>query len=155
MSLKIKLKPHDKIIVNGAVIAADDKPAVITFLNNARILRQDDILLDSQIRDAMVADDGNYYNDSWLYYLIQLIYIDPENSAEVQPQLESTVTLLCNEYPEKMDEINEILELMVQGHFFKALKACKKTFPDCLAPKGKMSPPLESDTHHAESSTAI
>ena len=154
MSLKIKLKPHDKIIVNGAVIAADDKPAVITFLNNARILRQDDILLDSQIHEAMEAD-GGYYNDSWLYYLIQLIYIDPENSAEVQPQLEPTVTLLCGEYPDKMDQINEILELMVQGHFFKALKACKKTFPDCLMPKRNVKANPESDTYHGETSTAV
>ncbi|MBL6931049.1 MAG: hypothetical protein ISR46_06060 [Rhodospirillales bacterium] len=154
MSLKIKLKPHDKIIVNGAVIAADDKPVVITFLNNARILRQDDILLDNQIRDAMDAD-GGFYNDSWLYYLIQLIYIDPENSAEVQPQLEATVTLLCGEYPEKADEINEILALMAQGHFFRALKACKKTFPDCLDPKRKLKKNPESDNYHAETSTAV
>lgn len=154
MSLKIKLKPHDKIIVNGAVLSADDKPIVITFLNNARILRQDDILLDSQIHDAMKVD-GGYYNDSWLYYLIQLIYIDPENSAEVQPQLEATVTLLCNEYPQKADNINEILALMAEGHFFKALKACKKTFPDCLAPKGKLKKNPESNLHHAETRSAI
>jgi len=154
MSLKIKLKPHDKIIVNGAVISADDKPIVITFLNNARILRQDDILLDSQIRDAMEAD-GGFYNDSWLYYLIQLIYIEPENSAQVQPQLEATVTLLCNEYPEKAANINEILALMAEGHFFKALKACRKTFPDCLAPKGKMKNYPESDLDHAETRPTI
>jgi flagellar biosynthesis repressor protein FlbT len=154
MSLKIKLKPHDKIIVNGAVIAADEKPVVITFLNNARILRQDDILLDSQIHEAMKAD-GGYYNDSWLYYLIQLIYIEPENSAEIQDQLEATIKLLCGEYPEKTDDINEILALMAEGHFFKALKACKKTFPDCLAPKGKILKNPESDTHNGETSTAI
>jgi flagellar protein FlbT len=154
MSLKIKLKLHDKIIVNGAVLSAEDKPVTITFLNNARILRQDDILLDSQIRDAMKAD-GGFYNDSWLYYLIQLIYIEPENSTDVQPQLETTVTLLCNEYPEKADDINDILVLMAEGHFFKALKACKKTFPDCLAPKRRMNKYPESDIQHAETRPTI
>ena len=148
MSLKIKLKAHDKIIVNGAVIATGDKPAEILFLNQARILRQDDILLDSQIRDAM--SEGNYLNDSWLYYLIQLIYIDPENAGNLQQQLTDTVTLLRNEYPEKNQAINEILSLMADGQLFRALKACKKAFPNCLAPKtgakkedAKMNVPMQ------------
>ena len=133
MSLKIKLKAHDKIIVNGAVLATGDKPAEILFLNQARILRQDDILLDSQIREAM--SEGNYLNDSWLYYLIQLIYIEPENAGNMQEQLTDTVTLLRKEYPEKNQAINEILSLMADSQLFRALKACKKTFPNCLAPK--------------------
>lgn len=133
MSLKIKLKAHDKIIVNGAVIAAGDRPAEILFLNQARILRQDDILLDSQIRDAM--GEADYLNDSWLYYLIQLIYIDPENAGNVQDQLADTVLLLRQEFPEKNEAINGILSLMADGRLFRALKACKKAFPNCLDPK--------------------
>jgi len=135
VSLKIKLKAHDKIIVNGAVIAASDKPAEILFLNQARILRQDDVLLENQIRDAM--SEGNYLNDSWLYYLIQLIYIDPENSGSVQGQLTDTVTLLRKEFPEKNEAINEILSLMADGQLFRAMKVCKKAFPNCLDPQKK------------------
>ena len=133
MSLKIKLKAHDKIIVNGAVIAASDRPAEILFLNQARVLRQDDVLLESQIRDAMT--DTNFLNDSWLYYLIQLIYIDPENSANVQDQLTDTISLLRKEFPEKNETINELLSLMADGQLFRALKACKKAFPNCLDPQ--------------------
>ncbi len=79
--------------------------------------------------------EDNYLNDSWLYYLIQLIYIEPENAGNLQEQLTVTVTLLRKEYPEKNQAINEILSLMADGQLFRALKACKKAFPNCLAPK--------------------
>ena len=134
MALKIKLKANERIIVNGAVIVARKKPIELIFLNRARILREDDILVEEHIRDA-ITYNGWYRNDSWFYYLIQLFYIDPDSAGGLQSQLADTVTLLRGQFPEKNHEIDEILGLMADGYPYRALKECRKAFPGCLSPR--------------------
>ncbi len=134
MALQIRLKANERIIVNGAVIVARKRPIDLTFLNRARILREDDILVEEHIRDA-ITYNGWYRNDSWFYYLIQLFYIDPDSAGGLQSQLADTVTLLRGQFPEKNHEIDEILGLMADGYPYRALKECQKAFPDCLNPR--------------------
>ena len=134
MALKIKLKANERIIVNGAVIVACKRSTDLTFLNRARILREDDILAEDHILDA-ITYNGWYRNDSWFYYLIQLLYIDPESAGGLQSQLADTVTLLRGQFPEKNHEIDEILGLMADGNPYRALKECQKAFPGCLSPR--------------------
>lgn len=148
MALKIKLKANERIIVNGAVIVARKRPTDLTFLNQARILRENDILLEEHIRDA-VAFDGRNRNDSWFYYLIQLFYIDPDSAGRLQSQLADTVSLLRSEFPEKNHQIDEILGLMADGHLYRALKECQKTFPECLSPQ-QFSKGLQSHAKSAQ-----
>lgn len=135
MPLKLKLKPDEKIIVNGAVVACGSKPGEMVFFNRARILREEAVLGAERMRESVLSVDGRR-NDVWFYYLIQLIYIEPELAEKYMNQLADTVSLLREEFPGKDWEINNILGLMADGRFYDALKACRKAFPGCLSPNG-------------------
>ena len=130
MALKIALKPNEKIVVNGAVIANGDKSARLHFLNNACFLREKDIM---QEEDATRDED-------FLYYLVQLIYLDSDNTLRYRMQLDYAVNSLGQAYPDKTPEMEKLLSLVDSGHVYEALKECKKLFPTNNGPdSGKQS----------------
>ncbi len=133
MALKINLRQNERIIVNGAVVSLGKKAGEIVFLNHARILHQHHVLTEEKINDPDF-NKGDPRNDSWFYYLIQLIYIDPENVADYLEKLATTVELVISDFPDKGEEIKEILGLIADGQLYKALNATRDAFPNCLTP---------------------
>lgn len=119
MALKISLKPNEKIVVNGAVIANGDRPAQLHFMNNARFLREKDILQEESItRD-----------EDFIYFFIQLIYIDPDETPGYLVQLDYVVDKIIKDHPDKESEIRAVIDLVEKGEVFKALKDIRKIFP--------------------------
>lgn len=119
MALKISLKPNEKIVVNGAVIANGDRPAQLHFMNNARFLREKDILQEESItRD-----------EDFIYFFIQLIYIDPDETPGYLVQLDYVVDKIIKDHPDKQSEIRAVIDLVEKGEVFKALKDIRKIFP--------------------------
>ena len=119
MALKISLKPNEKIVVNGAVIANGDRPAQLHFMNNARFLREKDILQE----EAITRDED------FIYFFIQLIYIDPDEAPGYLMQLDYAVKKIIEAHPDKENEINAVVELVENGEIYKALKDVRKIFP--------------------------
>jgi flagellar protein FlbT len=144
MALKINLKQNERIIVNGAVVSLGKKAGEIIFLNHARILHQHHVLTEEKIKDPDF-NKGDPRNDSWFYYLIQLIYIDPENVADYLDKMATTVDLVIQDFPDKGEEVKEILGLIADGQLYKALNACREAFPNCLT-AGKDPVRLLSET---------
>lgn len=131
MALKINFKANERFVVNGAVISVGDKTTPLTFHNQARILRQKEVLTPEIIRQIALNDEGIDPTPSWFYYLIQLHYITPEDAERYLPQLTDTVEKLRQIYPENIIEINNILGLLADGECFSALRACVELFPGC------------------------
>ena len=48
MALKLSLKPHEKVVINGAVIANGDRRSTICVENIANVLREGDIIQPEQ-----------------------------------------------------------------------------------------------------------
>ncbi len=66
MSLKITLKPHERIIIDGAVVTNGNSGSDLIIENNAPILRQKNIL-----------SEGNADSPCRrIYFVIQLMYVD-------------------------------------------------------------------------------
>lgn len=133
MALKISLKQNERIIVNGAVLSVGKKAGEIVFLNHARILHQHHVLTEDKIKDFEKNED-TYRYDSWFYYLIQLIYIDPEHIKDYLDKLTATVDLVLEHFPDKKEEINTILGQIEEGELYQALNTCRDVFPNCLKP---------------------
>jgi len=142
MALKLSLRENEKVIVNGAVISAIGRSCDILFHNRARILHEKDVLTDTEIFEAM-EKEGTSRSDSWLYYLIQLIYIDPDSSERLINQLSDTIGLLKADHPDLIQEIDEIIGDIANGDLFFAMKKCQKAFPDCLSPKNNKKAELQ------------
>lgn len=120
MGLKISLKPHEKIIVNGAVIANGDRQSNLLFLNSASFLREKDIM----IEEAVQSDHDLFY------FLIQLLYIDPEQEQQYLLQLETAAGVLKADNLDKAEEIDSIVLEAKNGNCYAALKKSKDLFPD-------------------------
>lgn len=139
MALKIALKPNEKIVVNGAVIANGDKSARLHFLNNARFLREKDIM---QEEDAVRDED-------YLYFLVQLIYIDEEGADGYRLQLDYVVDKLKENNPDDVAKIDEIISLVDDGKTYDALKQCRKVYPPEKTAKQAASHGADRTSHHA------
>ena len=120
MPLKLSLKPGEKFILNGAVLANGDKRTSLVIQNKACVLREKDIM---QPRDAKTPA-------RLVYLAIMMMYLDNENSEEPY-----------NEFARRMGEFmgaiqnQQILATCVdisrdvsQGAYYKALIACRKLF---------------------------
>lgn len=116
MALTIKLKAKEKIVINGAVIAVGDQNVVIHFLNDARILREKDILTENEVVGP----------ESRLYFILQLIYIDQKEQARYAQHLPPVVEELVEKYPDKRDDLEHIIELAAHGGLFRAMRLVKK-----------------------------
>jgi flagellar protein FlbT len=117
MALKIALKPHEKMILSGAVIInGSNARCQLIVENEVPILREKDILSET---DA----DTPCRN---LYFIIQLMYIDKENQAIHQKNYWVLVNNILKAAPSTVGLIDQINEEIVSGRFYQALKLSQK-----------------------------
>ena len=118
MPLKFVLRPNEKVIINGAVIGAGDRPVSFCLYNTANFLRGREVLKEEQI-DSI---------EKKLYFVIQLVYIFPDdahlNLVRFGPIWEEARAAR----PDAADTLDEIARL-VEGHtYYRALKICRRLF---------------------------
>ena len=117
MALKITLKPHEKMILSGTVIAnGSNAGCELIVENKVPILREKDILSE---KDA----DTPCRN---LYFIIQLMYIDEGNHAIHQKNYWDLVNDIVKAAPSMVGLIDRINEEIVSGRFYQALKLSQK-----------------------------
>jgi flagellar protein FlbT len=116
MALKITLKPHEKLIIGGAVIANGKARSEFVVENNVPILREKDIM---SLRDA----------DSpcrQIYFSIQLMYIDEKNLAEHHKTYWELVKGVAEAAPSRKPLLHEISENILHNRYYQALKLTRK-----------------------------
>lgn len=116
MSLKITLKPHEKVIIGGAVIKNGASSCHLQVENNVPILRQSDVITE---HDAITPCRR-------IYLAIQLMYIDEKRSAEIHPIYWELVREVLDAAPSMKDLISQISQFMLSEKYYQALKLTKK-----------------------------
>lgn len=116
MSLKLRLKPDEKIIIGGAVLQNGPKASEFIVENNVPILRQKDIMAE---RDAVSPARR-------VYFVIQLMYIDRENQIDYHTRYWDLVKDILQAAPSTKPYIDRISEQIVCGEFYQALKLTRK-----------------------------
>lgn len=119
MPLKFVLRPNEKVIINGAVIGAGDRPGSFFLYNTANFLRGREVLKEEQV-DSI---------EKKLYFVIQLIYIFPEDGKINVPRFAAILDEVRESRPDKIKEIDEINEMVAAQNYYRALKLCRKLFP--------------------------
>lgn len=118
MALKLTLKPEEKVIVNGAVIANGGAKTTLSIENSAIILRQKDILTEEQANTPAKR----------IYFCLQLAYLDSDHERDYLEK----ANLLVRDFVEAAPtgEVKQILEAVgtdvSSRNYFKALKQLKK-----------------------------
>jgi flagellar protein FlbT len=116
MSLKLALKPHERIIIGGAVIKNGASSCHLLIENNVPILRQADILSETEANSPCRR----------IYFVIQLLYIDGDKNPELQPMYWELVSDVLSAAPSMKDLISQISQFIIKAKFYQALKIAKK-----------------------------
>lgn len=116
MSLKIALKPNERIIIDGAVISNGNSSSDLIIENNVPILRQKYILSE---KDA----DSPCRR---IYFVIQLMYIDGDDLKNYHKMYWDLVQDLVEVAPGVLNLIDQISEHILSTDYYKALSLAKK-----------------------------
>jgi len=112
MALKITLKPHEKMIIDGAVITNGANRCELYIENSVPILRQKDILSENEAISPARR----------IYFAIQLMYIDEANLALHHKTYWKLVQDLVRAAPSALPVIDTISDHILKGQHYRALK---------------------------------
>lgn len=116
MPLKITLKPHERMIVGGAVITNGNTKCDLLIENNVPILRQKDIMSEKD------ADSPGRR----IYFAIQLMYVDEGNLIEHHNTYWKLVQDIVKAAPSTLALIDKISENILSSSYYQALKLAGK-----------------------------
>ena len=112
MALKLTLKPGERMIIGGAVVANGNSKAELFIENNVPLLREKDIMGEADA-DTIAKQ---------IYFTIQLMYIDPENLINHHNTYWNLVQQTIKAAPTTVELIDQISEKIVSSKYYQALK---------------------------------
>jgi flagellar protein FlbT len=115
MSLKVELKPGEKLIIGNCVVTNSDQRTRLFIDGKAPILREKDILTPD------TADSPA----KRIYFAVQLMYID-EDVERLRKDYFKLINDLVTAAPSTTPLVDQINNEILTGELYKALKAAKK-----------------------------
>ena len=115
MSLKVELKPGERLIVGNCVITNSDQRTRLFIDGKAPILREKDILTGETANSPAKR----------IYFAVQLMYID-EDVERLRKDYFKLINDLVTAAPSTIQLVDEINNEILTGELYKALKAAKK-----------------------------
>ncbi len=116
MALKLNLRPHERMIIGGAVVKNGNKATDLFVENNVSILRARDILNEGEANSPCRR----------IYFIIQLMYIDSGNLQEYQNIYRELIQEVIKAAPSTLDLIEPINESIILSKYYQALKLARK-----------------------------
>jgi len=116
MGLKITLKPHERLIMGGAVVRNGSSKSDLLVENNVPILREKDILSEKNADTPCKK----------IYFVIQLMYVDGKNQPERHSLYWKLVGDVVKAAPSTIPLIKQISEQILHNNCYQALKKAKK-----------------------------
>ncbi|WP_395816047.1 flagellar biosynthesis repressor FlbT [Devosia sp.] len=115
MSLKVELKPGEKLIIGNCVVTNSDQRTRLFIDGKAPILREKDILTPD------TADSPA----KRIYFAVQLMYID-DDVERLRGDYFKLINDIVTAAPSTIQLVDQINNEMLTGELYKALKAAKK-----------------------------
>ncbi len=116
MALKITLKPGERVIIGGAVITNGKRGCDLMIETHVPILRQKDIMSEKNADTPCKR----------IYFLVQLMYVDPVNMALHQSTYWEHVKDVIAAAPSTVERFDQISRLILDGLYYQALKATRE-----------------------------
>lgn len=116
MSLKLRLKPNEKLLIGHAVVRNGDKPALLHIENNVPILREKDIM----------KEEAATTPEQRLYFLIQLMYVDSDDLSRYLILFQNEILSFISEKPDMEEELKALTELVEKQGYYNALKKARE-----------------------------
>jgi len=116
MALKIDLKPHERLIIGGAVVANGNSRCELVVENNVVILRQKDILRE---KDASTPCKR-------IYFIVQLMYVDESQLLDKHNVYWTLIKDVVEAAPSTARLLADMSEHIVNKRYYPALKLARK-----------------------------
>jgi flagellar biosynthesis repressor protein FlbT len=132
-TLKLSLKPNEKIYINGAVIRVDRK-VTLELLNDVQFLLESHVL---QVEDASTPLRQ-------LYFILQVMLMNPHAAEEARGLFRKSLPLLIVNFSDQTirSTLKHVDQLVGEGHIFEALKAIRSLYPlEQVALSGQIEEP--------------
>lgn len=115
MSLKVELKPHERLIVGNCVITNSDQRTRLFIDGKSPILREKDILTPTTANSPAKR----------VYLAVQLMYLE-DNIETLRSDYFALVNDIVTAAPSCIPIVDEINNDILTGSLYKALKAAKR-----------------------------
>ena len=112
MALRLSLKPHERVIISGAVIRNGDARVELLVENKVPVLREPDIMSPTDARTPCQR----------IYLALQLMYVDPDQAPKHLGMLETLVADVLQAAPSCRSSIERLEASVTAGHLYQALK---------------------------------
>ena len=115
--LAVKLKPGERLVVNGAVLHNGNTRNVIYFANRASILRERDVMQEEQAVTPT----------SRVYFIVQLMLLGPDGAETYQVTFEQLMTALLRTFksPPILKALTDCAYWVGAHDYYKALAALR------------------------------
>ncbi|TPJ69512.1 flagellar biosynthesis repressor FlbT [Mesorhizobium sp. B2-7-1] len=119
-TLKISLKPNEKIYINGAVIRVDRK-VTIELMNDVQFLLESHVIQADQASTPL----------RQLYFIVQIMLINPAGVAEARDMFRRSLPMLIASF-DNLDictGLKQIDRMVGEDDIYEALKAIRALYP--------------------------
>lgn len=118
-TLKISLKPNEKIYINGAVVKVDRKMTV-EFLNDVQFLLESHVLQADEATTPL----------RQLYFIIQVMLINPSGAVQAREMFRKSLPLLLASFedPQIRAILKHVDRMVGEGHVYEALKTIRTLY---------------------------
>ena len=118
MPLKLSLKPHEKFVLNGAVVQNGDRRGVLVLQNKASVLREKDIMQEAAANSPARR----------VYFPVMMMYLDESGAArcydEFVRRMGEFMGVIRN--PDILADCVNISKHVLSREYYKALMICRK-----------------------------
>ena len=119
-TLKISLKPNEKIYINGAVIRVD-RQVTVELMNDVQCLLESHVIQ---------ADDASTPLKQ-LYFILQVMLMNPAGAAGARDMFRRSLPLLLASFEDTQicAALKQIDRMVGEDHIYEALKAIRALYP--------------------------
>jgi flagellar biosynthesis repressor protein FlbT len=119
-TLKISLKPGEKIYINGAVLRVDRKVS-LELLNDVQFLLENHVLQAENASTPL----------RQLYFMVQIMLMNPTGAEDTLAMFRRSLPLLIASFSDERVKgaLKDIDRLVSEGHVYEALKAIRALYP--------------------------
>jgi flagellar protein FlbT len=119
-TLKLSLKPNEKIYINGAVVRVDRK-VTLELLNDVQFLLESHVL---QPEDASTPLRQ-------LYFIVQVMLMNPQGAADARAMFRRSLPLMLASFEDEQIRatLKHVDRLVGEDRVYEALKAIRSLYP--------------------------
>jgi flagellar protein FlbT len=119
-TLKLSLKPNEKLYVNGAVIRVDRK-VTLELLNDVQFLLESHVLQPEQASTPL----------RQLYFILQVMLMNPQGAVEAREMFRRSLPLMLANFTDEQirGTLKNVDRMVGEDRVYEALKAIRSLYP--------------------------